>query len=450
MQGVVIDVLRTRELQRLRRIRQLGMAYFVFPGAEHSRLVHCLGASHLAIRFGLQLIESSRDFLTDLLLPNEVSIRDLAVAALCHDLGHGPLSHAWEKEIVGENFDRSAWFKKLQIPEDETELLKNAKWHEIVGHGLLAWKGGELHELLEHHEIGSSRRLRFLLRGKHYLPYLPGLLRGDIDVDRADFLRRDTHQTGVAYGRFDLDWLISTCTVGQTVTNKLVVGFDQRKGLRVVEQFLIARRALYDTVYHHKTVHSAEGMIALFLKRLREFVLGGGEVRVDAFVKPMIDMISGLAVEPKDVLSLDDFAIWSLINEVTDASADSVLSDLGSRILTRNLFKMIPCTPDRVREFMQNGDWHERLLAAIRPFCPGEPKYYLAVDYTSVSFFSSNHDEDSFLIDENRLAIPMCEHEDLRGYAGKANKMSRLFTLREAVSAVKNIIDPPPRGSVAR
>src|SRR5436853_6263072 len=95
MEAVVIDLLRTPELQRLRRIRQLGLGYLVFPGAEHSRLVHSLGAAHLAIRFGRQLADSSRDFLMPDLRPGSASIRDLAVAALCHDLGHGPLSHAW-------------------------------------------------------------------------------------------------------------------------------------------------------------------------------------------------------------------------------------------------------------------------------------------------------------------------------------------------------------------
>jgi HD superfamily phosphohydrolase len=90
METLVIDILRTPEIQRLRRVRQLGLAHLVFPGAEHSRLVHSLGAAWLAIRFGRQLAESSGSVLTDVLLPNPSSIRDLAIAALCHDLGHGP------------------------------------------------------------------------------------------------------------------------------------------------------------------------------------------------------------------------------------------------------------------------------------------------------------------------------------------------------------------------
>ena len=103
-----------------------------------------------------------------------------------------------------------------------------------------------------------------MLRGSHFVPYLPKLLSSDVDIDRADFVLRDAFQTGVAYGRFDLNWLISTCTIGETITNELVVGFDGTKALRAVEQLLIARRSLYRTVYFHKTVRSAEGMVAMF------------------------------------------------------------------------------------------------------------------------------------------------------------------------------------------
>src|SRR5579862_3727203 len=113
METLVIDILRTPEIQRLRRVRQLGLAHLVFPGAEHSRLVHSLGAAWLAIRFGRQLAESSGSVLTDVLLPNSSSIRDLAIAALCHDLGHGPLSHAWEREVITSSWDYEAWAKKL-------------------------------------------------------------------------------------------------------------------------------------------------------------------------------------------------------------------------------------------------------------------------------------------------------------------------------------------------
>ena len=146
MEAIVIDLLRTEELQRLRRIRQMGLGYLVFPGAEHSRLVHCLGAAHLAIQFGRHLQEAARDALVELMRPSEDSIRDLAIAALCHDLGHGPLSHAWEREVV-QSFSRDSWLNSLGLSADEQ--LNRLEWHELVCQGLLAWEEGELHQLLE-------------------------------------------------------------------------------------------------------------------------------------------------------------------------------------------------------------------------------------------------------------------------------------------------------------
>ncbi|MEK7406905.1 MAG: HD domain-containing protein [Acidobacteriota bacterium] len=154
METVVIDILRTRELQRLRRIRQMGLGHLVFPGAEHSRFAHSLGTAHLAIRFGRRVIEACRDFLVDELSPDKEAIRDFAVAALCHDLGHGPLSHAWEREIVGEDYDFERWVARLGL-SGEKEGLRGAKWHELVGQGFLAWPDGELHRLLEQHEAGA-------------------------------------------------------------------------------------------------------------------------------------------------------------------------------------------------------------------------------------------------------------------------------------------------------
>ena len=156
----------------------------MFPGAEHSRLVHSLGAAWLAVRFGRQLIDSTKGFLVDILRPGASSVRDLAIAALCHDLGHGPLSHAWEREVIGEEYDFEKWRSKLGIPEVYRGILRGAKWHEVVTIGLLLWPDGELHQILERTELRSSDRVAQFLRGRYYLQYLPRLLASDVDVDR--------------------------------------------------------------------------------------------------------------------------------------------------------------------------------------------------------------------------------------------------------------------------
>jgi uncharacterized protein len=442
METLVIDVLRTPEIQRLRRIRQLGLAHLVFPGAEHSRLVHSLGAAWLAIRFGRQLAESSSSVLTDVLLPGPSSIRDLAIAALCHDLGHGPLSHAWEREVITSSWNYDAWARKLGFDETQREQMRGAKWHELVSSAFLLWPDGQLHKLLEQSESRFSERIRCLLRGKYYLQYLPRLLSSDIDVDRADFLRRDTHNTGVAYGRYDLDWLVSTCTLGKTDHGEIVCGFDKRKALRAIEQFLIARQALYDTVYYHKTVHSAEGLIALFLRRARQVVHDGVKIEGGDLAKPYVRLMGGEALEQSELVSLDDFSLSVVIDIMTNQrNADATLRDLGRRILARDLFKQVPCSPELVAEFVRKPGAYEQIYDAIKPFCPGDPQYYLLVDELDFSMFCRKREEFSFVIDVEggRAATPLCQDAAFKHHANNTTQV-RLFTIQEGVDAIRDLI----------
>lgn len=441
METIVVDVLRTPETQRLRRVKQLGLAHFVFPSAEHSRLVHSLGAANVAIRFGRHLRESSRGTLTDFLIPDESAIRDLALAALFHDLGHGPLSHAWEREIVGEKYDFPAWVKTFGL-EAEADALKGMKWHELVAQAMLADEGGKLHRLLESHEAGTSKRLRLLLQGKYYIPYLSKLLSSDVDVDRADFLKRDTHLSGVAYGRYDLDWLISTCCVGNRSNGDLVLGFDQRKSVRVIEQFLIARRALYETLYYHKTVRSAEGMVAKFLHRLREVSKADGHIsRGIEITRPLLRIISGETLEVRELLSLDDFALWVLIENVArNSESDPTAQDLAKRILARDLFKLVPCASEKVSDFILNKT-EAPIHEVIRKFCPGDPSNYLIVDHMNFKMLSENETQMSYFIDNDRRASFVRDHESLRHDWKKAESSIRLFTIREAVDSVKKLIE---------
>jgi hypothetical protein len=282
-----------------------------------------------------------------------------------------------------------------------------------------------------------------MLRGEYYIPYLPRLLASDLDVDRADFLRRDTHQTGVAYGRYDLNWLVSACTVGRTPEGELVVGFDKRKAIRVVEQFLIARRALYETVYFHKTVRSAEGMVALFLRRLKEVVQSSGPIPVAEFLRPYFRMISGEAIDQRDLLALDDFSLWVLIDAVVNTpGVDDTLRDLGQRILARDLFKLVPCPSENVRDFLQKQEGHEQVYRAIQPFCPGKPAFYLVVDTGSFSVFAEDKKQMSYFVDDSRRAEPIRDHKALRTYWQQPDDFVRLFTVREAVDAVRKTIVP--------
>jgi len=442
VEGVIVELLRTPELTRLRRVKQLGLSHYVFPGAEHSRFAHCLGASYLAIRFTRKLNEVAQEIFAPSLCPDEMATRDMAVAALCHDLGHGPFSHAWEREIIGESFDRNAWITKLGLQNGE--WYSGLKWHEIVGHGLLAWPEGKLYRLLEQHEEGSAGRIRNLLLGRYHVPHLPRLLAGDIDVDRADFIRRDSLMTGVGSDPYDLEWLISTCTIGElkhSTSKEWVVGFSH-KAVRVLEQFLIARRALYERVYWHKTIRCAEGMMALFLRRLKSVVLDGTKILDERFFRPLIDVINGKPLEQVDLIRLDDSVIQLVVESVAASDIkDYTVRDLARRIAERNLFKIVPVEPDALENFRNDPHWNEKLCSVIQPYVLGEAEYYFVMDYRPFNMMSKVEGELVYLIGPDRQAIAVNNNSSFSSYRDYQVKVQSVFTVLEAVDAVKHLIE---------
>lgn len=346
--------------------------------------------------------------------------------------------------MIGDDFDREAWRKKLGL--DEEPELKELKWHELVGQALLAWPGGQLHRLLEQQEQGTSTRVRRLLIHDYYVPYLPRLLSGDVDLDRCDFILRDALQTGVAYGRYDVNWLVSTATGGETAGAELVVGFDRRKAPRVVEQFLVARRALYDTVYFHKTVRSAEGMIGLLLRRMKEIAKEHGDAIVgrEALFVPYGKVIGGEPLTPDEVLGLDDYSLWVLIQKVANMSrVDATMADLAQKIIARDLFKQVPCDPGRLENFLSRPDSHERLKDAVSPYSVGDSEYYVHLDRATFRMFCDAPKEQAYFIDadgEARSATKIVEHEQLWAHRGNPHTSVRLYAPREAVGVILEMV----------
>lgn len=437
---ILLDVLRTPELQRLRRIRQLGLAHLVFPAAEHSRLAHSIGAAYLAVRFGTRIQDVAGTRLAPILCPTDEDVRDLCLAGLCHDLGHGPLSHAWEREIVGEHFDRAKWAAALGVELDTSDTA--IKWHELVGQAFLTSQQSELARLLDDLEKGLGHRVARLLRGDFvHRPYLPRLLSSDIDVDRADFIMRDAAQCGVSYGRYDLPWILSCCTLGVTESGDDVIGFDERKGLRAVEEFMLARRSMYETVYHHKTVRSGEGLFALFLRRLRARGAVGAGDGVDAnLTRPLFDMIGGKAIEPHALLRMDDFALWVLVEQVTAKTKDPILKDLGTRLMARDLFKLVRTPAEKTTAFLTGADAYNKIYDVLRRTYGQGNEFALIVDHTRFSMFSEKSSEVGFVVDGKGKAKKIRDHEAFRSLSSAPVIQQRLFVPKDAREAVEKLI----------
>ena len=257
LEGVVLELLETLELQRLNSIRQLGLTYLVFPGANHSRIEHVIGVSHVAgqVAGSIGLSKEEEDIVT--------------AAGLLHDVGHGPFSHTLEHVLSYESsLDHTKLTQRIITGgEDNVSAEERKEFPEVP----------RIPEVLENHGLRPSE-IAALVRGMQVAQGLRGLeephrsrpakkrylgqiIHGTVDADQIDYLMRDSHYTGVAHGMIDFRRLLQTMALrgGEVVIDK--------KGLPALEGMLVARALMYSSVYFHKTVRIAEQMIARAVER---------------------------------------------------------------------------------------------------------------------------------------------------------------------------------------
>ena len=245
--GPYLRLMDSAPFQRLRYVRQLGLAHLVYPGATHSRFEHALGAYHLA-RLTVRVLDDAGE----LGAVPEIDRRLVVAAALLHDIGHYPFSHALEE---------------IGVPH-----------HEEVAAPLIA--DGPVGRILrEEFAPDAPERILALVRGRSDSP-LQGLISGSIDLDKTDYLKRDAMMCGVAYGEIDVDRLRHALTiVADPVTGRPTVGLRE-KGLSALESLLFAKYQMYRNVYWQHAVRSATAMY----KRLVEDALRAGDLAVDTLV----------------------------------------------------------------------------------------------------------------------------------------------------------------------
>lgn len=296
----VFRVIEHPYFQRLRRIRQLGLTHMVYPGAMHTRFLHSLGALHLM----QQAIQSLRQ--KDLKF-NDQEEESLYFGILLHDVGHGPFSHALEHSIVSG------------VHHEDISL---AFMHELDKQ-----MGGKLESAIS------------IFKDTYRKKYFHQLIAGQLDMDRMDYLKRDSFYCGVAEGIINEDRIIKTLNVHE---NKLVI---EAKGIYSVEKFLIARRLMYWQVYLHKTVIASEYLLMNILKRAKYLERNGA----DLFATPPLKMFLKEEYFRKDFLEnrdlldafalLDDFDIISAV-KVWAGHKDRILSDLCKRLINRTLYRI--------------------------------------------------------------------------------------------------------------
>ena len=286
--------------QRLRRIRQLGLTDFVYPGALHTRFHHALGAMHLMSI----TLDNLRIKGTDI---SESEYEAAFIAILLHDIGHGPFSHALEYSLL------------RGIPHEELSLLTIELLNEEFG--------GQLTLALQ------------IFKNQYPKKFFHQLVSSQLDIDRLDYLQRDCFFTGVSEGTIGADRIIKMMAVKD---DQLVI---EEKGIYSIENFLSARRLMYWQVYLHKTTVSAEKMLINLIQRAKKLAQDGRTFFVTEEMAYFMSQEVSLADFKADTsllkkfLQLDDFDIWGAI-KLWKNDPDYVLQNISQMFLTRKLFKI--------------------------------------------------------------------------------------------------------------
>ena len=309
--SLIARLIDTSEFQRLRRIRQLGLAHFAYQAAEHSRFTHSLGAYHLATRI-LDRLRTKYSIADE----DRTAVR---VAALVHDVGHGPFSHVVES-ILG--FHHEA-FSVEAVLSSETEIGQTiSKFSPTL-----------------------AAQIADIIRGQFRPVALGQLVSSELDVDRMDYLLRDSLMTGVKYGVFDLEWVIKSLEIDEA-NDRLYVSAP---GIYAVEDYLQARYYMYRQVYFHRTLRSAEAVLHSLLRRALE-MFAKGEQLWFATGTPIEKVLRGEKLSLSEHLSLDDSDVFFHIKQWCSAD-DKILGDLSDRFLNRRLFKAFDLDmPDNERD----------------------------------------------------------------------------------------------------
>ena len=317
--SIIFELIEHRYFQRLRRISQMGMSYLVYPGAHHTRFQHAIGAMHLMQKAVQTLIFKGVKISAE-------ESEALYIAILLHDIGHGPFSHAMEHSIV-EGID-----------------------HESISLLFMS----ELNK-----EFNNRLTLAIQIFSDNYhRNFFYQLISGQLDMDRLDYLKRDSFFTGVSEGSINSERLISMLNV---VADKLVV---EEKGIYSVEKFIIARRLMYWQVYLHKTSLVAEQLLTRLLKRAKYLVING----VDINASKHLSFFLNCSITKKSINSeiLDEFANLD-DNDIISAMKswqyedDFVLSNISKMLLNRELLKIEIQIEEFDREYLSESK--QKLMA---------------------------------------------------------------------------------------
>ncbi|TVQ00663.1 MAG: HD domain-containing protein [Balneolaceae bacterium] len=373
--GIILKLIDHPFMQRLRRIRQLGLGYLVFPAAEHSRFSHAIGALEL----GQRVLKNLREKDTTI---SDAEVTGTLIAILLHDVGHGPLSHTLEHTLI-EDFN-----------------------HEMMSLKIM--------ELLNREFDGELATAIDIFKDLYPKKFLHQLISSQLDMDRLDYLKRDSFFTGVSEGSVGINRILKTMRV---FNGNVVI---EKKGIYAIENYILSRRLMYMQVYLHKTVLSADTLVRKIFKRVKFLLESGITVNVpsksmDYFLsrKPSSKKnISGKMIE--HYMALDDHDVFICL-KYWSKNKDKILADLSTRFLNRSLFStsffdrkqrdsMLDDVHGKTKDFLKNNDF---------PYDDTSVQFYYDAD-ESYSEAYKYENESIWILDEGNKAIEFSKAADTR------------------------------------
>ena len=357
--GILLNIVDHPYFQRLSRIKQLGLTYLVYPGAHHTRFHHAVGAAHLMTQ-AIQTLKKNG------VLINKEEEEAVILAILLHDIGHGPFSHALENCFV-----------KGISHEDISVKFMNSLNQEFDGALDLALQ---------------------IFQDKYPKRFLHDLVSSQLDMDRLDYLKRDSFFTGVSEGVVSNQRIIKMFHV---VNDEIVI---KEKGIYSIEKFIVARRLMYWQVYLHKTVLSAEFLLAKIIERARELINNGEKLLVLPSIKYFFEnTIYKENISEYDFLSvfskLDDYDVLYSVKVWADSN-DQVISKLSQMLINRKLLKVKishhKFTNDEIEELKQ---YHQKKLG----FSNLEMNYFVFQNQMTNNAYDPRKDEIKILFNNGIL-----------------------------------------------
>lgn len=344
---VIWDLISTREFQRLRRIRQLGTTFLVFHGAEHTRFNHSLGVYELMRRIVDDRFSGREEW--------DASERLVVLcAALLHDLGHGPFSHAFENvfELNHEEYTR----------------------HILLG-------DTEVNAVLRKVSEDFPQKVSQVIEKKYANPLVVSLISSQIDADRMDYLQRDAYYTGVSYGNFDLERILRVLRPSK---EQAVIKYS---GVHAVEDYIMSRYQMYLQVYFHPVSRSAEAILNQILQRAKRLYEEG--YAFELMPKPFIPFFEK-KIEIADYIALDESILLTYF-QLWMHEEDDVLRDLCTRFVNRRLFQYSNLNIE---------DENERYVRLQQLFRDAgiDPMYYLLSDCSSDDFYRTTAQQEPIMI----------------------------------------------------